>query len=437
MKHFLGSSHCNCGKVHDSAIDELIVGKGAVNRLPEFVQKYGAKKVFLLADKNTFAAAGETVCNVLNKQEIAFVQYVMQEDNLEPDEKAVGSVIMHFDTSCDLIIGIGSGVINDLGKILSNISGRKYIIVGTATSMDGYASSTSSMAMDGLKVSLDSTCADVIIGDTDILKSAPEHMLKAGLGDMLAKYVSIAEWRISHLINGEYYCENIAQLIRSALKKCVDNADGLLRRDEQAIEAVFEGLAISGIAMAYAGMSRPAAGVEHYFSHIWDMRGLEFGTPIDLHGIQCAWGTLLSVKLYEKMKTIKPNKEKAIAAVNAFEFDKWSDELREFLGSSAEPMISKEYKDKKYDKQRHLERIEYICDHWDDILRIINEELPSYQELSALLDVIGIEKAPVAIGVSGEALRLSFKATKDIRDKYVLSRLAWDLGELENLCEIL
>lgn len=437
MKHFLGSSHCNCGKVHDSAIDELIVGKGAVNRLPEFVQKYGAKKVFLLADKNTFAAAGETVCNVLNKQEIAFVQYVMQEDNLEPDEKAVGSVIMHFDTSCDLIIGIGSGVINDLGKILSNISGRKYIIVGTATSMDGYASSTSSMAMDGLKVSLDSTCADVIIGDTDILKSAPEHMLKAGLGDMLAKYVSIAEWRISHLINGEYYCENIAQLIRSALKKCVDNADGLLRRDEQAIEAVFEGLAISGIAMAYAGMSRPAAGVEHYFSHIWDMRGLEFGTPIDLHGIQCAWGTFLSVKLYEKMKTIKPNKEKAIAAVNAFEFDKWSDELREFLGSSAEPMISKEYKDKKYDKQRHLARIEYICDHWDDILRIINEELPSYQELSALLDVIGIEKAPVAIGVSGEALRLSFKATKDIRDKYVLSRLAWDLGELENLCEIL
>ena len=100
---------------------------------------------------------------------------------------------MHFDTGCDLIISVGSGVINDIGKILSNVTGRKYIIVGTAPSMDGYASATSSMSMDGLKVSLNSRCADVIIGDTNILRQAPEHMLKAGLGDMLAKYVSIAE----------------------------------------------------------------------------------------------------------------------------------------------------------------------------------------------------------------------------------------------------
>ena len=53
-------------------------------------------------------------------------------------------------------------------------------------------------------------------------------------------------------------------------------------------QAVFDGLVIGGIAMAYAGVSHPASGVEHYFSHVWDMRGLEFGTKVDLHGIQCA-----------------------------------------------------------------------------------------------------------------------------------------------------
>ena len=116
--------------------------------------------------------------------------------------------------------------------------------------MDGYASATSSMSRDGVKVSLNSRCADVIIGDTDILKTAPLHMLKSGLGDMLAKFVSIAEWRIAHIITGEYYCEEVAQLIRSAVKKCVDNAAGLLQRDEAAIEAVFEGLVIGGVAMA-------------------------------------------------------------------------------------------------------------------------------------------------------------------------------------------
>ena len=84
--------------------------------------------------------------------------------------------------------------------------------------MDGYASATSSMTRDGLKVSINTKAADVIIGDTDILKNAPLKMLRAGLGDMIAKYVSICEWRIASVITGEYYCEEVAQLIRDALR---------------------------------------------------------------------------------------------------------------------------------------------------------------------------------------------------------------------------
>ena len=197
MENYLGSAICPCGREHDVAIDDVIVGKGVVNRLPEFVNKYGAKKPFILADANTYKAAGETVAEILKSNGIAFSSYIFQKDALEPDEEAVGSAVMHFDPSCDLIIGVGSGVINDIGKILSNVSGRKYIIVGTAPSMDGYASATSSMSMDGLKVSLNSRCADVIIGDIDILKNAPAHMLKSGLGDMLAKFVSSASCRCS------------------------------------------------------------------------------------------------------------------------------------------------------------------------------------------------------------------------------------------------
>ena len=41
------------------------------------------------------------------------------------------------------------------------------------------------------------------------LAEAPVEMMISGLGDMLAKYVSICEWRISNIINGEYYCEDI------------------------------------------------------------------------------------------------------------------------------------------------------------------------------------------------------------------------------------
>ena len=434
MEHYLGSERCACGKIHTAAIDDVIIGNGVISRLPAIIEKYGAKKPFILADVNTFAAAGKAVCDILDARGIGYSRYIFPDSALEPDEKAVGSLMLHYDHSCDLVIGVGSGVINDIGKILSCTTGHRYIIVATAPSMDGYASATSSMARDSLKISLNTRCADVIVGDIDILKNAPEHMLKSGLGDMLAKYISIAEWRIAHLITGEYYCEKVAQLIRSALKKCVDNAEGLLKREDAAIHAVFEGLVIGGIAMTYAGVSRPASGVEHYFSHVWDMRGLEFGTPVDLHGIQCAQATLVSAKLYETVKTLTPDKEKAEAFVKDFCYDTWAQQLRSFLGRSAETMIALEEKEGKYRKETHPARFATIESNWENILQIIEEEIPSYETLSRLLDTIGICRQ---LDMSRETASLSFLAAKDIRDKYVLSRLAWDLGICDQLCQLL
>ena len=437
MVNYMGKEPCDCGRAHSVSIDHVVIGKNAIARIGEFVKGYNCKKPFLLADVNTFAAAGEKVCSVLQDNGISYKSFIFPNKELEPNEDAVGSAVMHFDSTCDMIIGIGSGVINDIGKILSNLTRRKYIIVATAPSMDGYASATSSMSMDGLKVSLNSRCADVIIGDTDVLKAAPERMLKSGLGDMLAKYVSIAEWRIAHIITGEYYCEKVAQLIRSAVQKCVDSAEGLLRREDQAVEAVFEGLVIGGVAMAYAGVSRPASGVEHYFSHIWDMRGLEFGSTVDFHGIQCAMATFHAVKLYESLVEIQPNIKKAKDYVEAFNLEDWETELRRFLGSSAETMIAQEKKEQKYDKSTHPARLEKILENWDAILQILREELPASKDLQAVLDQVGISADLTTIGVDKETAVMTFKSTKDIRDKYVLSRLAWDLGVLDDLCEVL
>ena len=435
MKHYLGDEKCACGRFHTANIDDVIVGKGVIARLPEIISRYGAKKPFILSDKNTFAAAGKTVCEVFDKAGIGYTSYCFATGELPPNEKTVGSVMLHFDPACDIVVAVGSGVLNDTGKVLSSVSKLPYIIVGTAPSMDGYASATSSMDRDELKASLNTRCANVIIGDVDILKNAPAHMLAAGLGDMLAKYVSIAEWRIAHIVTGEYYCERVAELVRTALKKCSDNAEGLLKRDEAAVQAVFEGLVIGGIAMAYAGVSRPASGVEHYFSHIWDMRALQFGTKTDLHGIQCAIGTYIAAKLYERIKEMTPDEEKAKAYVDAFSYEDWRDELRQFMGESAEAMEQAEEKEGKYNKANHPARFAVIQDNWDKILQILDEELPSSEEIGKLLDTIGISRSPAYLNVDNEVLRKTFQATKDIRDKYVLSRLAWDLGVLDELCQ--
>lgn len=424
---------CECGKVHSALIDECIIQKGAINKLPEVVKKYSGQKVFVVADVNTFKAAGERVCSVLNDSNIPYSKHIFNNTALEPDENAVGSVVMHFDKECDIIVGVGSGVVNDISKILANVTNRTYVIIATAPSMDGYASATSSVTRDGLKISLGSKCANVVIGDIDVLKNAPLHMLKSGLGDMLAKHVSICEWRISNLITGEYYCEKVANLIRNALKKCLDNADKLLDRDEEAVRAVFEGLVLGGVAMNFAGLSRPASGVEHYFSHIWDMRGEEFKTPVDLHGIQCAIGTLMAIKIYEKIKTITPDKEKALCYVKKFNYEEWKKTLVSFLGKAANAMIEIEEKEQKYSVEKHAARFEIISNNWENILKIIDEELPASVEVEGLLDKIEAPKVPSRIGIDEKDNHMAFKATKDIRDKYVLSRLAWDLGVIEEI----
>ena len=98
----------------------------------------------------------------------------------EVAEKLVGEV--------DLVLGVGSGVINDLCKIVSFESNIPYYIVATAPSMDGYASGGSALILKGMKVTINVRPPKAIIGDTDVLKNAPQKMLQAGYGDIIGKY---------------------------------------------------------------------------------------------------------------------------------------------------------------------------------------------------------------------------------------------------------
>ena len=430
----MNGAPCSCGRPHGFSA-KVISGAGVVCRIGDVIREFGAKKVFVLSDLNTYEAAGERVCQLLAGDGIRVQSFTLPSREPDPDEYWVGSAVMHMEPDCDAVVAVGSGVVNDIGKMLAALSGLPYVIVGTAPSMDGYASATSSMTRDGLKVSINTKAADVIIGDTDILCNAPMHLLQAGLGDMIAKYVSICEWRLANIITGEYYCEEVAQLIRSALQQCVDGADGLLRREKDAVQAVFEGLVIGGVAMNYAGCSRPASGNEHYISHIVDMRAVEFGTAEDLHGIQCAIGTVETLRLYEKLLDVTPDREKALAHAAAFSYDAWAAQLRAFLGKGAESMIALEVKEGKYAPAAHAARLEIVLRNWDALLDIIRKELPSSAEIEGLLQKIGAPTTLEQIGVEAGLEPMIFRATKDIRDKYVLSRLLWDLGILDEMLE--
>lgn len=426
-----------CGALHSAGVSKVIIEKGAVNRLPELLHAAGAKKPFILSGHDTFAAAGEKVCNVLNSAGISFSQYVFPVSPVRPTEFTVGSAMLHYDHSCDFLIAVGSGVINDTAKILARMAGNKYIIVATAPSMDGFVSATSSMDRDGLKTTINSTAAWGIVGDLDILCQAPMHLLRAGVGDMLAKITSLVEWKLAAVIVGEDYCPFTAAIVKNALDKVMLHAEGLLKRDPESVKSVMEGLLIAGIGMNYAGVSRPASGMEHYFSHIWDMRSLSFeDAKFEQHGIQAGLGTLYTLMAYETFLRICPkvDKEKAISYVKAFSNDDWNEKLLSFVGDGAQAMIEGERKEQKYSPVKHAARLKIIEQHWDEIRDIISE-LPSSKEILTLMQKIGFPTSASCIGYDEEMVKTTFTMTKDIRDKYVGTRLFWDLGLLEEVAE--
>ncbi len=422
---------CACGKKHFALVEKAIIGKGVVAKITDVVKECGGKTVFILSDLNTEKVAGEKVKDILIRGGIKVNSYVFPTDKpIAPDENAVGSAIMHYVPS-DMIITVGSGVLNDIGKFVAKTSNKPYCVIGTAPSMDGYASGSSSMEVHGLKSTIQTKCPEVVIGDTEILKTAPEEMLRSGVGDIIAKYVSICEWRISNIINGEYYCEKIAEMMESAVEEVVAKAPKLVSRDEEAVGAVMNALVLAGMAMNYAGVTRPASGIEHYFSHIWDMRGLSFGDKVYFHGIQCGVGTAEALKFYEYLSHITPDREKALSYAKSFDGKKHNEKMLAFIGEGAKSMIALNEKENKYDLEKHAKRLDVIIDKWQEIKAVI-DGLPSQYEVADLLKSIGAPSSASEIGKSSEEVASTLIFTKDIRDKYVASRLMWDLGVLDD-----
>ncbi len=418
---------CACGKRHYALIKKAIIGKGVLPEIVNVAREYGAKSVFMLSDLNTYKVGGEKVKQLLESNGIKVNSYVYPTDKpLAPDEKTVGDAIMHYLPS-DMIITVGSGVLNDTGKLVAKTANLPYCVIGTAPSMDGYASGSSSMEMHGHKSTVMSKCPDIVIGDVDLLKTAPDEMLRSGVGDIVAKYVSICEWRISNIINGEYYCEKIAEMMNEAVAEVVSKAEGLMQREDSAVEAVMNALVLAGMAMNYAGITRPASGIEHYFSHVWDMKGLAFGDKVYLHGIQCGAGTTETLGVYEYLANITPDKEKAIAYAKSFDEKKHNKKMLEFIGEGANGMIMLNEKESKYDIQKHKDRIEKIIEKWEDVKSIFTA-LPKKDELEKLFEKIGAPKNAKELGKTDLEIATTYNYTKDIRDKYVASRLSWDLG---------
>ena len=291
---------CACGKSHKVDIQAIRVGSGVIQELPGILRDLGASHIFLVADNYTYEAAGRQVEQLLDQAGLAYHKRVFQtETPLVPNEYALGSVLAAMTSQDDKLLAVGSGKLNNMTKNVSARTGIPYVIAATAPSMDGYASTVAPTILDGFKTTLPAVYPAAIVADVDILKDAPMPMLTAGFGDIIGKFTSLADWRLSHQLNGEYYCPEVAGVIEAAVETCAANAQALAQREPQAIQAMTEALILSGLAMGMVGVSRPASGAEHQMAHYWEMDALRRGEEHPLHGNAVGVGTVLAASLCE------------------------------------------------------------------------------------------------------------------------------------------
>ena len=411
----VGKKDCACGKSHECPIQYVYIEENACDRLPAITEAY--RKILLVADRNTYRVCGKTVEEKISDR-IADVLIYNTEDVLVPDETAIEELKEHVSDEIDLIIGIGSGVINDLCKHVSFISGLPYYIVATAPSMDGYASRGSALILDGMKVTLNADVPRAIIADVKVLAAAPFEMIQAGYGDIIGKYSCLNDWKLSRVVNGEYLCEFVMNATYEAVEKTVSLAEGLVARSAEAVGALMEALVAVGILMAYVGNSRPASGSEHHMSHYFEIVGIVRNEHYLPHGIDVCCSAVETAKLRDRLLQI----EDIEAYVTHHDPVRYEAEIRRIYGSVADEVLALQKKMGWYE----IDRVSTYREKWAEI-RAVLSDCPGAEEMLALTERVGLSYYDFKVLYGEKKIADAHLYAKDLKDRYSVLWTYYDL----------
>lgn len=290
---------CTCGHPHEIVVDDIMIEEHALQRLPQIMKEYyGAyKHIAIICDDHTYEVAGKTVSELLPSA----ILIKLNPENLHADEHGVEAaekeLCKHGDI--DFMIAVGSGTIHDITRYHCYEKKVPFLSIPTAASVDGFVSTVATMTWHGFKKSFTAVSPCFVLADSEIFAKAPQRLTAAGVGDLLGKYTALCDWKIGHMLTGEYICDRVIELEYAVLKDLCKNLDGIRKQDIEAYENLMYGLLLSGIAMQMIQNSRPVSGAEHHMSHLWEMASIH--EPIDYyHGEKVGVGLCIVVAIYKK-----------------------------------------------------------------------------------------------------------------------------------------
>ena len=247
-------------------------------------------KVLLVSGPQTFKLYGEDLLPRL--KECGKVKVEIVDSNTIAYAMSLAEYAIAADVA--VIVGLGGGKVTDVAKYAAYISKLPFVSIPTTLANDGLVSPIAVLKRkDGLPKSLGAKMPEFALIDTSILEEAPVAQIKAGIGDTLSNVTALKDWRLAES-RGKDEVNDYAYLMS---KNAVDS---LVRSGFNSICSSFIGqlansLVLSGIAMDFAGTSRPVSGSEHCFSHALDY----YSSTNNLHGMQTALGTIAMLKMMD------------------------------------------------------------------------------------------------------------------------------------------
>ncbi len=404
---------CSCGREHFCPISDIVIGSGVLDRLPEIL--FGYRKIFLAADTNTYRACGERVYDLL-KEKCAGILIYECEDVLVPDEAAICLLAERVPEETDMILGIGSGVINDLCKYTAWQKNLDCGIVATAPSMDGFASSGAAMIIDGMKVTYTVRPPKYILADIDVVKNAPMEMIRSGYGDIIGKYSSLNDWELSHRICGEYFCQEIYDLVLRTTDEIRDLAAGIAAREDHAIEQLTKALVLIGITLSLVETTRPGSGSEHHLSHFFEIVGLIHRQKHFPHGTDVAYNTILTAGMREQ-----------ICRMEVPCFCEETEESRNFAWDRIYASVAAEVRTLQQEAGSYRRDLTPVYrKKWQEIRKIL-AKCPTAAECNEMMCAVGLSFPECERMYGWEKIRDAMLYGKDLKNRYSMLWLYYAL----------
>ena len=402
------AGRCACGREHRMTTKLAVIEPGCLERLDEIMERYGVSgKRCALYDENTYAAAGA-------KRPRAQQEIVLDPAGLHANEISTARVLAELEKDVEVIIAVGAGTVHDIARYCAHERGCRFVSCPTAASVDGFCSNVAAMTWHGYKKTLPAVAPEIVAADTDIIKNAPIRLARSGVGDILAKYTALADWRVANLLIGEHFCRTICGIMDEAVETVVSRTDGILTGDEGAFAALTYALVMSGIAMQMMGNSRPASGAEHHISHMIEMEAAALdAVSTALHGEKAGVGAVLAAGEYrrlagtetieDRVKPYRPVAEEEIEAVYGRDL--------------AQAIIRENREDCLAGVTRSL-----LAEKWPEV-RAIAARLPEEGEIGAILSRLGAKRTLEDIGIPDGKKELLLDWSPLVRNRLTLMRV--------------